>query len=552
MKWNCNIVKDMYNRVNRRKFGLLCINDTSNEDFIKSYLNRLDCKPINLSCLKGSNLPCTTDKASNTIICNTIVIINVNTKIVNGEVQYTFTAVITGATLPINYAWTWNNTTVWDYVSGPITPGTYYLNGNVLVLKPKQLSGTVSSIVSVNIKDANGCENDIEIDVVYNGGCTNSEAVNYNPIATFDNGSCYYNPLLVLVAYECGENDEGAVGNLCIEATGGNPPYTVVGVPNGTILTDGETLCQILPNGTNYSFYVIDSLGAVTTLQNSTINCPFDCETVTILSNFEVECLTDILGNNTGEAVLTLTPSGGNEPYSVTGSGNGGPYGLFQVIILGVKFGAGQTLYNGDVIDVIITDSNGCVTTDSITIDCPLPTPSSGSGFTCEQLQELNIIANMVIVDKTSTLAYTNFKYILNYQFTNLSSFGLTIANIASIQYTVTPIVSSGFLAHFLTSFPSSSCLVCTGSLIPVFNPGTVPQYVDPNLYAFANTQFVARYFGGCVGTKTITSILKLQITVVTEDTSCVLCFEKTLEADWICVSETSISSSVIMNNVIC
>lgn len=552
MKWNCNIVKDMYNRVNRRKFGLLCIDDTSNEDFIKSYLNRLDCKPINLSCLKGSNLPCTTDEASNTIICNTIVIINVNTKIVNGEVQYTFTAVTTGATPPVNYAWTWNNTTVWDYVSGPITPGTYYLNGNVLVLKPKQLSGTVSSIVSVNIKDANGCENDIGIDVVYNGGCTDSEAVNYDPTATFDNGSCYYNPLLVSVAYECGENDEGAVGNLCIEATGGNPPYTVVGVPNGTILLNGGNLCQILPNGTNYSFYVIDSLGAVTTLQNSTINCPFDCETVTILSNFEVECLTDILGNNTGEAVLTLTPSGGNGPYLVTGSINGNPYGPFQVIIPGVKFGPGQTLNNGDVIDVIITDLNGCTTTDSITIDCPLPNPGGGSGFTCEQLQELNISANMLIVDKTSTLVYTDFKYILSYQFTNLSSFGLTIANIASIQYTVTPIVSSGFLAHFLTSSPGFPCLVCTGSLIPVFNPGTVPQYVDPNPYALANTQFVARYLGGCVGTKTIESTLKLQITVVTEDTSCVLCFEKTLEADWNCVSETSISSGKIMNNVIC
>ena len=551
MKWNCNIVKDMYNRVNRRKFGLLCIDDTSNEDFIKSYLNRLDCKPINLSCLKGSNLPCTTDEASNTIICNTIVIINVNTKIVNGEVQYTFTAVTTGATSPVNYAWTWNNTTVWDYVSGPITPGTYYLNGNVLVLKPKQLSGTVSSIVSVNIKDSSGCESNIGIDVVYNGGCTDSEAVNYDPTATFDNGSCYYNPLLVSVDYECGENDTGAVGNLCIGATGGNPPYTVVGIPNGTILTDGGTLCQILTNGTPFSFYVIDSLGAVSLVQKGTINCPFDCETVTILSNFEVECLTDGLGNNTGEALLTLTPSGGNAPYSVTGSINGSIYGNFTQITPGV-FSPGQTVMNGDIIDVIITDSNGCTTTDSITIDCPPPSPGGGSGFTCEQMQELNINASMLIVDVNTAGVFTDFKYILSYQFTNLASFGLTIANIASIQYTVTPIINSGFISHFLTSSPGSPCLVCTGSLIPVVNPGTVPQYVDPNPYALVNTQFVARYSGGCVGTETFTSILKLQITVVTEDTSCVLCFEKTLETDWVCVAETNINSGVIMNNVTC
>ena len=158
----------------------------------------------------------------------------------------------------------------------------------------------------------------------------------------------------------------------------------------------------------------------------------------------------------------------------------------------------------------------------------------------------------MIIVDVNTAGLFTDFKYILTYQFTNLASFGLTIANIASIQYTVTPTINPGFISHFLTSAPGSPCLVCTGSLIPVLNPGTVPQYVDPNIYAPANTQFVARYLGGCVGTETIESTLKLQITVVTEDTTCVLCFEKVLEADWNCATETSTSTGTIMNNVTC
>jgi hypothetical protein len=158
----------------------------------------------------------------------------------------------------------------------------------------------------------------------------------------------------------------------------------------------------------------------------------------------------------------------------------------------------------------------------------------------------------MLIVDVNTAGLFTDFKYILTYQFTNLTSFGLTIANIASMQYTVTPTANPGFVSHFLTSAPGSPCLVCTGSLIPVLNPGTVPQYVDPNIYAPANTQFVARYLGGCVGTETIESTLKLQITVVTDDTTCVLCFEKVLNADWICASETNISTGTIMNNVTC
>jgi hypothetical protein len=529
----------MYNRVNRRKFGLLCIDDTSNENFIKSYLNRLDCTPIDLSCLKGSNLPC---KESTTITaCNLTVNVNVT---INEDGNYVFTPTILNGVTPFVYNWIYQNglnNTFWQLISST--------NSAVLILKPLLLfSGTITSVITLRVGDSVGCFDVWTDEVTYRGGCTDPEAVNYDPLATIDNGTCYYNLLLISSAYECQEDD---TGTLCIQASGGTPPYTVVGVPNGTILLDGGTLCTNLPNSTTFSFYVIDSLGAVSLVQRGSIDCPFDCETVTILSNFEVECLTDGLGNNTGEALLTLTPSGGNAPYSVTGSINGSPYGNFTEITPGV-FSPGQSVNNDDVIDVIITDSNGCITTDSITIDCPPPTPGGGTGFTCEQLEELNIQVSMIIVDVNTAGLFTDFKYILTYQFTNLASFGLTIANIASMQYTVTPTANPGFVSHFLTSAPGSPCLVCTGSLIPVLNPGTVPQYVDPNIYAPANTQFVARYLGGCVGTETIESTLKLQITVVTDDTTCVLCFEKVLDADWICASETNVSTGTIMNNVTC
>lgn len=525
MKWNCNIVKEMYDRVLRRKFGMLCSDDTSNENFIKSYLNRLDCKPVDLSCLKGSNLPCTSSEASNTVVCN--IVVNVVVTIVDNNLV--FTATVSNAVLPISYSWTYD-TTVFQLVSNV---------ANVLTLEPLLLfSGSVGGNVEVVVTDTDKCTGQWNDKVNYRGGCTDPEAVNYDSLATIDNGTCYYDPLLISSAYVCEEDDTGTI---CVQASGGTPPYTVVGVPNGTILLDGGSLCQNLPNGTNFSFYVIDSLGAVSLVQRGTIACPFNCGAITILPNSSVICLTDELGNNTGQATITFTPSGGNAPYIVTGTVNSVP-----------GFVNGQVVNNGDTIEVIITDSNNCTTTDKVTIDCPPPTPGGGSGVTCGMLEELNISASMLIVDVNTAGLFTDFKYVLTYQFTNLASFGLTIANIASIQYTVTPTINPGFISHFLTSAPGSPCLPCVGSLIPVVNPGTVPQYVDPNVYAPANTQFVARYLGGCVGTETIESTLKLQITVVTDDTTCVLCFESILSADWVCASDTSIGGSEIMNNITC
>jgi hypothetical protein len=374
-KWNCNIVKEMYDRVLRRKFGMLCSDDTSNENFIKSYLNRLDCKSIDLSCLKGSNLPCTSSEATSIIVCNTSVIINVTTKLVGEETHYTFTAVTTGTTAPISYSWNWNNILVWNYVSGPLLPNTYYLNGNVLVLKPKQLTGTVSSVVSVSIKDANGCESNIGIDVLYKGGCTDPEAVNYDPTATFNNGSCYYEPLTLVTGYTCNEFNDG---NFCATISGGVPPYSLIGSPSDTILVDGGSYCEIILNGNSWSCYALDSVGNVTPIQSGTISCPFNCITVKIEPNVIIDCLVDGLGNATGQASITASPYGGTAPYTITISVNGAP---------AIPFINGSIYNNGDNIKITVTDANGCVGNYEQKIPCP-PAIPGGSFNNCSELVE--------------------------------------------------------------------------------------------------------------------------------------------------------------------
>jgi hypothetical protein len=539
MKWNCNIVKEMYDRVLRRKFGMLCSDDTSNENFIKSYLNRLDCTPIDLSCLKGSNLPCTSSEASSTVVCN--IIVNVVVTIVNNN--FVFTASVTNAVLPVSYNWTYD-TSVFQLVSNV---------ANVLTLEPILLfSGSVAGNVEVVVTDTDKCTGSWDDKINYRGGCTDPEAVNYDPLATIDNGTCYYDPLLISSAYECQEDD---TGTLCIQASGGTPPYTVVGVPNGTILLDGGNLCQNLPNGTTFSFYVIDSLGTVSLIQRGTIGCPFDCETVTILSNFEVECLTDGLGNNTGEALLTLTPSGGNAPYSVTGSINGSPYGNFTQITPGV-FSPGQSVNNGDKIYVIITDSNGCTTTDSITIDCPLPDPGpGGDGFDCVDFGEINILSSMFVSSISNTLVGLSVKlralYNINFQLTNLGSLGLNYANIATFEYKLQN-VSLGLFDHYPFGMSGSPCNPCIGSLTHLTTSSPIVYNTSNSIGLSPSHTAIISSTCSPGAFKKIDAIIKVRLTVVTEDVVCTLCFSGTLKADVSCDAGSGGSSIIGLTLIDC
>ena len=526
----------MYDRVLRRKFGMLCSDDTSNENFIKSYLNRLDCKPIDLSCLKGSNLPCTSSEASNTIACN--IVVNVVVTIVNNN--FVFTASVTNAVLPVSYNWTYD-ISAFQLVSNV---------GNVLTLEPILLfSGGVGGNVEVVVTDIDKCTGSWDDKINYRGGCTDPEAVNYDPLATIDNGTCYYDPLLISSAYECQEDD---TGTLCIQASGGTPPYTVVGVPNGTILLNGGTLCNNLPNGATFSFYVIDSLGAVSLVQRGTIDCPFDCETVTILSNFEVECLTDGLGNNTGEALLTVTPSGGNAPYSVTGSINGSPYGNFTEITPGV-FSPGQSVNNGDVIDVIITDSNGCTTTDSITIDCPLPEPGGGGGFDCIDFGEINISATLYVsslLPAIVPLSASKANYSVSFQLTNLGSLGLNYSNIATFEYKLEN-TSPGLINHYPFGMSGSPCNPCIGTL-------THLTTTSPVVYATNNSVGLSPSHSAVIpictsgAFKNIDAIIKVRLTVVTEDVVCTLCFSGQVNVNVSCDTGSGSGSGILLTLIDC
>ena len=126
------------------------------------------------------------------------------------------------------------------------------------------------------------------------------------------------------------------------------------------------------------------------------------CEGVLIESNASYECI-QISGVNTGFATLSISPSGGTPPYTVTGGFSG------------------QTVQNGDVININVIDANGCTNTiadGSLIIDCP----SGTTGETCVNPVDCSSNTNTFALDVeitniTSGLGFGGYSVV-----TNLSS----------------------------------------------------------------------------------------------------------------------------------
>jgi hypothetical protein len=449
-KWNCNIVKDMYDRVIRRKFGLLCSDDTSNEAFLESYRNRLDCEVVDVSCY-GDNEPC---KESSTFTqCNISVTVDYNVQ----KKNFTFIANVTGGTAPYTYNWVFNPF-IWNFVSQI---------GNTITLEAA-LPSTPSMGVSVNVEDSLGCKDSTFVKGPYLGGCTDPDAVNYNPNANYDDDSCYYEPLTLITGYTCNEFE---AGDWCATVSGGVAPYTLVGIPSGTIATDGGSYCEVILNSNPWNCYVVDSVGNVTPIQLGTIVCPFDCDDVRIGSEVNVVCLTDSLGNNTGQGELYITITGGTAPYSTEIFINSNP---------GIPFVDGMVLNNGDAGYFNITDANGCTREGGFNIDCPA-TPG-GCDTDCNGLLQLftdnstfftsDLIINNVFLGTGGWVV----DYTIQWNIGNIPSC-LTMLNFATVGVSVFN-DSAGLTSQTAGGSP---CNPCTYLGTPSLNDFTLQAQITSN-----------------------------------------------------------------------
>jgi hypothetical protein len=496
-KWNCNIVANMYDRVIRRKFGLLCNDDTSNEDFINSYINRLDCTPINLQCVDSQ--PC--DSITTITECN--LILNVTLQLEPTNSIYTFVPDLYNAVGTPTYNWTYNPLH-WTFVS--------LING-VLKLEPTITNGSsITTTVSLVVEDERGCKANFTTGkFTYLGGCTDPDAINYNPLATFDNGSCYYTELSFSISYICQPDTSGTIS---LVISGGVAPYTVIGTQNGTNL----------PNGSSYSAYVVDSLGNTTPIQSGTISCPFDCGAIEILDNFDSICQLDDFGNNTGFATIYCTPSGGTSPYTTTISINSNP---------AIPFVNGSTVSNLDELIIYIVDANGCEYESSLyTIDCP-PYSPGGSG-TCDELESdfegagTEFYLGLRTTDRNFTGGGYSLEYDIAFGVINLPV-GYTTANISNIDYTVENISPVGLIQQY----HSGPCTICADNMgFPAINGNDLSGAWGTVANFYANYNFNCDLNGDEI------QILRLQVDAIITFTNftnvCQLCISTEIELEYL------------------
>lgn len=145
------------------------------------------------------------------------------------------------------------------------------------------------------------------------------------------------------VWYEC-ESSTGAT--LYVKTYGGYPPYEISGATDGMPVLSGQT----------FNIVAIDSSGCTSNPVSIYIDCKDPCLGVNIDVLLDYECITDGFGQNTGQATIVLSASGGTEPYEFVG------------------LASGDVVNHGQIAQVLVIDSNGCQAIKGIQIDCPPPT----------------------------------------------------------------------------------------------------------------------------------------------------------------------------------
>ena len=217
----------------------------------------------------------------------------------------------------------------WNLVQIPLTSV-----GNTLIIEFEGTTGS-SWTSDIAIDDIN------IIGIQQVNGCTDPNAINYNPNATVDDGSCIY-PIVVNVTgnnLSCnGAND----GSCSVAVSGGQTPYTY-------LWNTGQTTSSInnLSAGT-YTVTVTDDSGQTQTT-SYTITEPSAITIIYSVTNVS------FAGGNDG--AINITPSGGVTPYLYYWNTN--PTQTTQSI---------NNLIAGTY-TVWVVDANGCIGTVSITIN---------------------------------------------------------------------------------------------------------------------------------------------------------------------------------------
>ena len=216
----------------------------------------------------------------------------------------------------------------------------------------------------------------------------------------------------------------GSTRSATLVVTGGTPPYSF-------LWENGNTTPTItnLPAGT-YNAIVSDAFGDYV-IETSCFLPPIDCTRIKILPNLSYRC--DVTGGNiqTGTAVLSIVPTGGVGPYTITGDINGSPATITNNMVVN----------HLDFITILVTDSNGCESeVTSIGIICvpgtPPPDPFSTIDTTepCLGLIKCPGNPNTFLLEISATTSDLNlgntppsYAYELNFKLSSPSNYSGTV-----------------------------------------------------------------------------------------------------------------------------
>lgn len=347
----------------------------------------------------------------------------------NGTGSGTATASLSGGSSPFSFAWSNGQS---DSTATGLASGTYYvtatdINGCTAV-DSVAISGSSSMILTLNATDENCSQSNGTATVSVSGGttpysylwpggqtsaiATGLAAGNYTVTVT-DFTSCDTTATVtvngtggatVTASFTPPSCNGGNNGSATATCTGGTTPYSF-------LWNDSQAQTSNPATGLgagNFSVTVTDNNG---------------CASIASVTITEPPSLsagasgTDISCNGAADGSAAATASGGSTPYSFLWSN-----GQSTPAISGLSAGS---------YSVTVSDSNNCISADSLTITEPSPISLSVSG-------------NTSICAGTSTSLYANAPgAILYFWNTGDSSFSITVSPAADTVYSVTAFVGS-------------------------------------------------------------------------------------------------------------
>ncbi|MFH1321906.1 MAG: PKD domain-containing protein [Bacteroidota bacterium] len=227
-----------------------------------------------------------------------------------------------------------NNGTANVYISAGTSPFTYLWrdnNGDTVAMGLNDyLFGLSGGSYTVTVIDANGC---VESDIFV----LNEPSPLGSAILWTNDASCY------------GTCD----GSASVIAGGGTPPYTYFWSPGGDTVDMATVLC---PGSIN--ILITDTNGCITT-NNTVINQPDELVIIPVV--------TDVSCNGFNDGQISVSPTGGTQPYTY----NWLPIGTGGNVTTVTNLDAGSYL-------VTVTDNNWCGTVENMTVNEPTQLISAG------------------------------------------------------------------------------------------------------------------------------------------------------------------------------